>query len=148
MLFKASITSREIRTDVACDVTDGCLLLVRNIDRWKDRVKNRQVCRNENSIQILISRFIDEPSLIAIKIYGSITNRRRIYLSLSLSLVRRWVCLMDAFQGRSRRRCKQRFSIWSTCRGRTRLGPSRKGGRKRGEYRKILATPFPSCLSA
>lgn len=32
------------------------------------------------------------------------------------SLVRRWPCLMDAFQGRSRRRCKQRFSIWSTCR--------------------------------
>lgn len=32
------------------------------------------------------------------------------------SLVRRWPRLMDAFQGRSRRRCKQRFSIWSTCR--------------------------------
>lgn len=78
-------TWREMRTDVAFDVADGYyLLFVRNIDRWKDRIGKFAEMKIQFKFSSLDSS-TSHPSLIAIKIYGSIANRRRIYLSLSLS---------------------------------------------------------------
>lgn len=75
-----------MRTDVAFDVADGYyLLFVRNIDRWKDRIGKFAEMKIQFKFSSLDSS-TSHPSLIAIKIYGSIANRRRIYLSLSLSL--------------------------------------------------------------
>lgn len=125
-LDRLTSNRRRMRRDYLCnnnraDYSSTCAKREISID-WKINIYRKRKNRIElaSSSKIELKRWIDPSRSFAIKIYRSSKNSSRdakpSFFLVCSSLVRRWPRLMDAFQGRSRRRCKQRFSIWSTCR--------------------------------